>query len=99
MTLRQKQSKFAYDISILILFIYSKGYSVTFGDAARIDRKGHIKGSKHYIRLAIDLNLFDSNGKYLRKTEDHKIFGEFWESMGHKWGGRFKNKDGNHYEY
>ena len=81
MTLRQQQSKFAHDVALLLLYAYAKGYEVTFGDAARMDRKGHRKGSKHYRRLAIDLNLF-RNGKYLKKTGDHYFLGCFWSYLG-----------------
>ena len=98
MTLRQKQSDFVRDIALLLIYADRCGYEVTFGDASRMDRQGHIKGSDHYKRLAIDLNLF-RNGKYLRGTEDHLVLGIFWEELGRKWGGRFKKKDGNHYAY
>lgn len=54
----------------------------------------HMPNSLHYIGLAIDLNLF-KNGEYLKDTNDHKELGEFWESLGGSWGGRFN--DGNHY--
>jgi hypothetical protein len=97
MTLREKQSKFAIMVALLIQYIYSNGYEVTFGDAARMDKRGHMPNSKHYKRLAIDLNLF-KNGRYLRKTVDHLKFGVFWENIGGTWGGRFKNPDGNHYQ-
>ena len=95
MTLRQKQSKIALMVSMLLQYIYLNGYEATLGDAARMDKRGHVKNSKHYQRLAIDINLF-KNGKYLRKTSDHEIIGKYWESIGGKWGGRFG--DGNHYE-
>ena len=94
-TLRQKQSKFAFMVSQLIMFAYAKGYEITLGDAWA--KTGHKEKSKHYIRLAIDLNLF-KDGKWLQKSEDHTSLGEFWESLGGIWGGRFKRKDGNHYE-
>lgn len=92
MTLRQKQSKFVTMVALLIQFAYEQGYELTFGDAWA--SSGHKKNSNHYIRLAIDLNLF-KNGKYLRSTKSHEPLGEFWESIGGAWGGRFK--DGNHY--
>ncbi len=92
MTLRQKQSQFAKMLPLLILFAYEKGYEITLGDAWA--NNGHRKQSLHYSRLAIDLNLF-RDGKYLTSTEDHKPVGEFWESIGGTWGGRFD--DGNHY--
>lgn len=69
MTLRQKQSKFAKMVPLLILFAYEKGYEVTFGDAWAHD--GHKDGSFHYKRLAIDLNLF-RDGRYLRSTKAHE---------------------------
>jgi len=94
-TLRQRQSKFAEMVSLLIQFAILRGYEITLGDAYATS--GHKKNSKHYRRLAIDLNLF-KNGKYLTETEDHKELGEFWESIGGIWGGRFKHPDGNHYE-
>ena len=92
MGIRNEQSKFAKMVALLILHAYEKGYELTFGDAYACT--GHIKGSFHYSRLAIDLNLFNE-GKYLTKTEDHTPLGLFWESIGGTWGGRWK--DGNHY--
>ena len=60
--------------------------------------------SCHKLRLAIDLNLF-RGGKMLTTTEDHRPLGEWWESQGGAWGGRFQESapgkgdgnDGNHY--
>jgi hypothetical protein len=59
----------------------------------------HMKNSLHYEGLAIDIDLF-KDGKYLTQTEDHRVFGEFWEGLHQdcRWGGRFKGcPDGNHY--
>lgn len=50
--------------------------------------------SLHPDKLAIDLNLF-KDGHYLSSTEAHRPLGEWWESIGGTWGGRFN--DGNHY--
>jgi len=55
---------------------------------------GDFKGKTK--RLAIDLNLF-KDGEYLTDTEDHRFLGEFWESLGGTWGGRWD--DGNHYSW
>lgn len=103
MTLREKQSKFARMVADLIIKAYDMGYEVTLGDAYRDPRVhgnigvkigyGHSK-SCHKIRLAIDLNLF-KDGKFLEGSEAHKPLGEWWESQGGTWGGRFN--DGNHY--
>ena len=92
LSLRAKQSLFALLVTLLIQKAYQLGYEVTLGDAWA--REGHKQDSLHYKRLAIDLNLF-KDGLYLTKTEDHKDLGEFWESLGGSWGGRYG--DGNHY--
>lgn len=94
-TLRQKQSRFVRMVVYLIHFAHSKGYELTFGDAYRDPRCNYgSEVSFHKKRLAIDLNLF-KDGKYLTRTMDHRELGEYWESIGGTWGGRFE--DGNHY--
>lgn len=103
MTLGQKQRKFPPMVAKLIEFAYANGYEITFGDAFRDPRLhgpvgvkqgyGHAK-SAHKQRLAVDLNLF-KDGKYLTSTDDYTLLGEFWESLGGAWGGRFN--DGNHF--
>lgn len=102
-TLFEHQIHFASMVSSLIIFARGYGYDVTFGDAYRDprvfgaigERKGYGESrSAHKQRLAIDLNLF-KDGKFLQATEDHRPLGEFWESLGGTWGGRFN--DGNHY--
>lgn len=97
MGLRNKQSKFARMVADLIIFAYDNGYELTFGEAWRSEAeaaRNKFKNSLHTKRLAIDLNLF-KDGVWLTKTEDHKVLGEYWESIGGSWGGRFN--DGNHY--
>jgi len=94
--LRVNQSKFAKMVGQLIAYAYSLGYELTLGDA--MATTGHCKGSFHYKRLAIDLNLF-KNGRYLSRTEDHAELGAYWKRIGGTWGGDFKKKDGNHYSY
>lgn len=103
MTEREKQSQFAVMAAKLILQAVSMGYEVTLGDAFRDPRLhgdlGVKKGygaarSYHKRRLAIDLNLF-REGIFLQDTEAHQKLGEWWESQGGTWGGRWN--DGNHY--
>ena len=92
------QALFAQKIARLILYIESEGYHVTFGDASAYKADGrHTSFSKHYERLAIDLNLFDAEWNWMQETSDHTKFGEYWESLGGTWGGRFR--DGNHYSW
>jgi len=112
MRLGEKQRIFTHCIAQLIIFAYSKGYQLTFGDAYRDPRlhggMGEKKGygrwfSCHKVRLAVDFNLFKpgKNGemRYCTKTDDHKELGEFWESLHPlcRWGGHFN--DGNHYSF
>ena len=103
MSLGNKQRKFTLMVSKLIIFAYDNGYELTFGDAYRDPRLhgelgeklgyGH-RNSCHKIRLAVDFNLF-RDGAYLTSDDDHRPLGEYWESIGGSWGGRFN--DGNHY--
>ena len=90
-------------VAQLINKAYELGYEVTFGDAYRDPRvfgmmgvkKGYGQASScHKLRLAIDLNLF-KDGVFLETTEGHQKLGEWWESIGGSWGGRFN--DANHY--
>lgn len=101
-TLRQKQSRFAQMVADLIIQAAAMGYEVTLGEAYRSPEEAQrlasagrgIVNSLHTQRLAIDLNLF-KNGNFLATSDAHKPLGEWWESKGGTWGGRFG--DGNHY--
>lgn len=101
-TLREKQSRFAGMVARLIVRAGELGYEVTLGEAWRSEEEARrlasngagIRRSLHCDRLAIDLNLF-GGGRWLEGSEAHKPLGEWWESIGGCWGGRFG--DGNHY--
>ena len=92
MTLKQKRVKFSKMFALLFPYCESMGYEPAFGDVKC--KTGHMKNSLHYLGLAGDLVLY-KEGKYLTSTEDYKFAGEFWETMGGSWGGRFN--DGNHF--
>lgn len=102
MTLSEKQALFTVMIAKLIFFADEHGYRLTFGEAYRTPEQAAanaksgkgIKNSLHTQRLAVDFNLF-KNGMWLTKSTDHQPLGEYWESIGGSWGGRFN--DGNHY--
>lgn len=104
MTLREKQTKFAYMLGEFLLWCAAEGHQVTLGEAWRPDflaleyakRKMGVMYSLHSLRLAVDLNYF-VEGKYQRRSEAYRVLGEKWESMGGAWGGRFKRPDGNHF--
>ena len=108
MKLVAQQQKFSLYVANLIKYIYEQGYSCTFGDAFRSSEQAAIyafagvgiKNSLHCKRLAIDLNIFNSDCCYLTKREDYERFGTYWESLDPlcRWGGNFKNGDANHFE-
>ncbi|CNI55534.1 phage-like protein [Yersinia rohdei] len=102
MTLSEKQAVFTVMIAQLINWADERGYRLTFGEAYRTPEQAAlnaksgkgITNSLHTQRLAVDFNLF-VNGQYQTSTETYKPLGEYWESIGGTWGGRFK--DGNHF--
>jgi len=106
MTLGKKQELFSRALGLLIQFATFRGFEIRMGEVLRSKAEATRKGfpnSNHTRKLAADLNLF-KGGKYLSKTSDHLVLGEFWESLTGEydgehvtfaWGGRFK--DGNHY--
>lgn len=77
------------DTPVVILEYYrsletQKGY-VARGASKTLD-------SKHIIGLAIDIAFLDDlrdDGKLNYSTEKYRPLGEFWESLGGRWGGRF----------
>jgi hypothetical protein len=99
-TLHDEQSTFASNVSRLLAFIYKEGYQCTLGEAWRSPEQAAIyakegkgiRDSLHCERLAIDLNLFDEDGKYLNDFDDYEHIGTFWESLheDNEWGGRWK---------
>jgi len=107
MTLGDAQREFAVHIAYLIQQIDAMGCSVTFGDAYRDPRSHKPMGeegpygaaySAHKQRLAVDLNLFDQYGRYVKDmTLTYQEIGEYWEALHEQnvWGGRFN--DPNHF--
>jgi len=104
--LLKRQQIFALNVSLLIQKIFLDKYFCTLGEVYRPNEMAKIyakegKGildSQHCDKLAIDINLFSPGNVFLDKNDDHKRFGEYWETLHpqNRWGGRFS--DGNHYE-
>lgn len=101
MKLSEHQRKFTHDIAKLIVFAYTQGIELTFGDAYRSEyqqkeyvrtKKSKTMNSKHRNRLAVDFNFF-INGSLTYKREDVEVLGEYWEILDEKnrWGGNFKS--------
>lgn len=72
---------------------------------AKGDRKLGIKAgtgiikSRHRYSFAVDLWIINNRGDPLWKDERYIILGEFWEQLGHVWGGRWKRRDIYHFEF
>lgn len=109
MQLYQKQATFSKNLSSLINYISNSGFLVTMGEAWRTPEQALLyakqgKGivdSLHCKRLAIDINLLNSEGTYLTDYSHYKQFGEYWKSLhyANRWGGDFpKLVDANHFE-
>lgn len=105
MTLSQKQQQFTRMVGKLIAWADANGYALTFGEAYRTPEQARlnaqsgkgIANSLHGQRLAVDFNLF-IGGVWQTDSRAFLPLGEYWESLGGSWGGRFKtNPDGNHF--
>ena len=74
----EHQQIFTTNVARLITYINQQGYKCTFGEVYRPTEMAQIyaklgKGiinSNHCSKLAVDLNLFDSEGKYLTDGKD-----------------------------
>jgi len=89
MTLGEKQERFMEMKCSLETYILAKGYKIRGKHLLRCAEcpVGH-KNSLHKDSLAQDYVL-TLNGVLLTKTEDYAFAGEYWESIGGSWGGRF----------
>jgi hypothetical protein len=97
MGLVDKQAAFSIAFAKLILKADELGYQVTMGDGYRDSRVTYgSPNSLHRMRLAHDINVF-AKGTYLQDGIQYQDLGEYWESIGGTWGGRFQ--DGNHFSF
>jgi len=55
------------------------------------------KNPKHPLGLAADIVII-KDGQFSTNIEDYRPLGEFWEQMGHTWGGNWKWRDIFHFE-
>lgn len=96
-TLSERQCEFTEKQALLVLFAVKLGYRVkgqewnrTLAQQESYVRQGVSKtlNSRHIDKLAVDLVLF-KNGNAITSGEDFRALGEYWESLGGRWGGRF----------
>jgi len=107
MKLSDHQWEFLQDVASLVKFAAHHGYKLTGGELYRPQEmqqiyfdagKSKTLNSYHGKKCAQDLNCF-KDGKYLTKTEDIKLLGDYWKSLNplNKWGGDW-GWDANHFE-
>ena len=89
-------------IAKLLNYMISLGYQPRLAYSKRSKdeaRRLGFENSNHTRYLAVDIDLFDSRGRYLSRTEDHEQFGEYWKTLDPlaEWGGDWD--DGNHYSF
>src|SRR3989304_3702026 len=120
MTLREKQSKFTAMIGELFCKAPELGTPVFIMEMYRSleTQKAYVArgasktlNSKHLDGLAVDLVFLGDlrdDGKINYSPEKYRPLGEFWESIGGRWGGRFGDNlatekiegwDSGHFEY
>ena len=120
MTLREKQTQFADMVGKLLCKAPELGAPVFIMEIYRsletqrvYVARGASKtlNSKHLEGLAVDLVFLEDlrdDGKINYSPEKYKPLGEYWESIGGRWGGRFGDNpstekiegwDSGHFEY
>lgn len=120
MTLREKQTRFAAMLGRLLVKTIDLGTSVFILEMYRSIETQRVYvargvsktlNSKHLEGLAVDLVFLkdlQDDGKINYSPEKYRPLGEFWESIGGRWGGRFGDNpatekiegwDSGHFEY
>ena len=101
MTLRERQSVFAVMLGKLLCFADKQGTPVCILELYRSleTQKAYVArgvsktlNSKHLEGLAVDLVFLEDlrdDGKMNYSPEKYLTLGQFWESIGGRWGGRF----------
>jgi hypothetical protein len=103
-----RQEQFCLNVAKLILFINVSGYKCTFGETLRTKEQAQenaknkigIVDSNHLYKLAVDLNLFDKDGKYIVDSKQYKQFADYWLTLNknNEAGYFWKSVDANHFE-
>ena len=120
MSLREKQAKFWMMVAMLInkarearkpIVILEWLRDIATQRAYVARRASKTMKSKHLQGLAIDVAFLSDildDGKINYHPDEYKFLGEYWESLGGRWGGRFGDDpttetiegwDAGHFEY
>jgi len=92
-----RQCAFTSALAELILRINERGYQVKIQELNRTleTQQEYVKqgvsktlDSRHLDKLAADIVLF-KDGNLVQDKEEYRQFGEHWEKLGGRWGGRF----------
>ena len=101
MTLRERQAAFGIMDAKLVLKADELGTPIVCLEYFRsVERQQYLVSigrsktlnSKHILGLAKDyafLSDIKDDGKINYRSEKYRALGEFWESLGGRWGGRF----------
>lgn len=100
--LLQKQWRFASMVGQLLCYATANNIRVAGREWWRTAQQAlwyflrgcGIRNSVHCVGLALDLCVYSEDGKYLTDIEFYRALGEYWESLGGSWGGRFKDSKG-----
>lgn len=102
MSLNKEQTAFTYDVSLLIQYVRSLGWSCRLewgyrsaSIQAELVKAGKSKTlkSKHCDRLAQDFTFFAPSGQPTWEKDSLQKFGDYWESLDPKneWGGNWES--------
>jgi hypothetical protein len=107
--LRKRQFEFNHKLELLYGYIHSHGYNCVTDEVNRPPELSRLyaeqnKGrhpSIHELKLAADIDIFKADDPESKiPLSDGKLFqdiGEYWESIGGTWGGRWG--DGRHFSH
>lgn len=103
--LLQRQWLFARMVGRLLSYAAEQGIRVAGREWWRTSQQAlwyflrglGIRNSVHCVGLGLDLCVYSAEGEYLTDLESYRLLGEFWESMGGCWGGRFTRCDPGHF--
>lgn len=94
-----RQCEFTHALALLIIqaakenkYVKLQELNRTIQEQKENVRKGTSKtlDSRHLDKLAVDMYIYDMGTKApVEDLEQYRSLGEYWESLGGRWGGRF----------